>query len=195
VDADIGQSIIDFSAEYPDLTLEIIAEDRFVDLIEEGFDVAIRITKLEDSGMIARKLADFKGHFSVTPEFLKKWGPISHPSELARIPCIVDTNGRNYNNWRFVSPDGGQILVTVNGPIEVNSPISAMRAALSGLGVAMVPDFIGKCHRDAGKLVTILGDYVPSDRGIYAIYPHRRYLPAKVRAFVDFLHAWFRHNL
>src|SRR6476661_8057859 len=82
VDAQVGQSIIDFAKQYPDLTLEIIAEDRFVDLIEEGFDVAIRITKLEDSGMIARKLADFSGHFSVTPEFLKRWGPISHPTDL-----------------------------------------------------------------------------------------------------------------
>ncbi len=195
VDAEIGQSIIDFALEYPDLSLEILAEDRFVDLIEEGFDVAIRITKLEDSGMIARKLTDFTGHFCVTPEFLEKYGPIGHPSDLARIPCIIDTNGRTYNNWRFVSPDGGQFSVPVNGPIEVNSPISALRAALSGLGVAMVPDFIGNCHRDSGRLVSILDDYVPTDRGIYAIYPHRRYLPAKVRAFVDFLNGWFKRNL
>lgn len=195
VDADVGQSIIDFALEYPDVSLEILAEDRFVDLIEEGFDVAIRVTKLEDSGMIARKLADFTTHFCVTPEFLKKWGPIDHPSDLARIPCIIDTNGRSYNNWRFVSPDGGQIIVTVKGQVEVNSPISAMRGALSGLGVATVPDFIGKCHRDSGGLITVLDEWTPTDRGIYAVYPHRRYLPAKVRAFVDFLHGWFKRNL
>lgn len=195
IDAEVGQSIIDFSLEHPDLTLEVIAEDRFVDLIEEGFDVAIRITKLEDSGMIARKLADFSLSFQVSPDFLKKWGPINHPSDLARIPCIVDTNGRSYNNWRFNAPDGGQFTVQVNGPIEVNSPIAAMRAAQSGLGVAGIPDFISRLQCSEGKLVTVLDEWVPSDRGIYAIYPHRRYLPAKVRAFVDFLHAWFKRNL
>jgi DNA-binding transcriptional LysR family regulator len=131
----------------------------------------------------------------VTPEFLEKWGPIIHPGDLSRMPCIIDTNGRFYNNWRFFSPDGSHFNISVNGPIEVNSPISAMRAAISGLGVAMVPDFIGKAHRDAGRLVTVLDDFVPTDRGIYAIYPHRRYLPAKVRAFVDFLHGWFKQNL
>lgn len=194
IDADIGESIIDFVKKYPDITLKIRAEDRFVDLIEEGFDVAIRITKLEDSGLIARKLADFTGNFCVTPEFLARYGPITHPHDLAHIPCIIDTNGLSYNNWRFVSPQGEQIIVAVNGPIEVNSPISAMRAAKAGLGLAMVPDFIGKCHLACGDLIRVLDDYVPKDRGIYAVYPHKRHLPAKVRIFVDHLHAWLKNS-
>jgi DNA-binding transcriptional LysR family regulator len=196
VDAEIGQSLIDFSSEHPDITLEIIAEDRFVDLIEEGFDVAIRITRLEDSGMIARKLCDFGMHCFVAPKVLEKYGPIKSPQDLAIVPCIVDTNGRYYNNWRFQAPDGtGFQSVTVSGPIEVNSPIASTRAAIAGLGVAMIPDFVAKPRAECGELTTILEDYMPAGGGIYAIYPHRRYLPAKVRRFVDFLHGWFKKNV
>jgi DNA-binding transcriptional LysR family regulator len=195
VDADIGRSLIDFSLEHPEITLEIIAEDRFVDLIEEGFDVAVRITRLEDSGMIARKLCDFGMHCFVSPKLLEKYGPIKSPQDLALIPCIVDTNSRYYNNWRFETPGGsGYQSVSVTGPIEVNSPIASTRAAIAGLGVALIPDFVAKPKTECGELVTILEEYMPNGGGIYAIYPHRRYLPAKVRRFVDFLYGWFRKN-
>ena len=194
IEADIGRSMIDFSIEHPDITLEIVAEDRFVDLIEEGFDAAIRITKLEDSGMIARKLCDFGQFCFVSPAVIEKYGPIRTPMDLTRIPCIVDTNSRHYSNWRFEGPDGTSQTVTVSGPIEVNSPIACTRAAIAGLGVALIPDFVAKPKTECGELVTILDDFIPKGGGIYAIYPHRRYLPAKVRRFVDFLHGWFKKN-
>lgn len=195
VDAEIGRSLVDFSIEHPDITLEIIAEDRFVDLIEEGFDVAIRITKLEDSGMIARKLCDFGQFCFVSPAVIEKYGPINTPADLANVPCIVDTNSRYNNNWRFEGPDGISQTVTVRGPIEVNSPIACTRAAIAGLGVALIPDFVAKPKTECGELITILDAYIPKGGGIYAIYPHRRYLPAKVRRFVDFLGGWFKKNV
>ena len=194
VDAEIGQSLIDFGKAHPELSLEIISDDRFVDLVEEGFDVAIRITKLEDSTLIARKLDDFQVLYCATPAFLEEFGPISHPSELSRHACIIDTNGRSYSNWRFTEPDGTGFSVPVGGPIEVNSPLAAVRAAESGMGIASVPDFIARPKVTAGTLVSMFEDYIPKDRGMYAIYPHRRYLPTKVRTFVDFLHQWFRKN-
>ncbi|MCV9998370.1 LysR family transcriptional regulator [Pararhizobium sp. YC-54] len=194
VDADIGQSLIDFGKAHPELSLEIVSDDRFVDLVEEGFDVAIRITKLEDSTLIARKLDDFQVKICASPEFLEKNGPITHPSELSRHACIIDTNGRSYSNWRFVEHDGTGFSVPVGGPIEVNSPLAAVRAAESGIGISGVPEFIARPKIAAGTLVSILEDYLPKDRGIYAIYPHRRYLPTKVRTLVDFLHNWFRKN-
>ena len=195
IDAEIGRSMIDFSIEHPDITLEIIAEDRFVDLIEEGFDVAIRITRLEDSGMIARKLCDFGLHCFVSPALIEKYGPIKTPQDLASVPCIVDTNSRYYNNWRFEAPGSGFVTVSVSGPIEVNSPIASTRAAIAGLGVALIPDFVAKPKTECGELVTILEEFMPDGGGIYAIYPHRRYLPAKVRRFVDYLHGWFKKNV
>lgn len=194
LDADVGQSLIDFARENPDLSLEISAEDRFVDLIEEGFDVAVRVTKLEDSGMIARKISDFRIHICATQAFLDQHGPLDHPSDLARVPFVIDTNSRSQNNVRFCNADSTWFNVAVSGPIEVNSPHATLKAALAGIGVAMIPDFIARKSIENGELVTLFNDYVPTDRGIYAVYPHRRYLPAKVRIFVDFLHNWFRRN-
>lgn len=192
VDAAVGQSLIDFAVNHPDVTLEIVSDDRFVDLVEEGFDVAIRITRLEDSGLIARKISDFSVISCASPEFLEKHGAITHPSQLAHIPCIIDTNGRAFNNWRFVDADGTKFSVSVAGQIEVNSPLAAMRAAEAGLGVAILPDFVFREREKDGTLKLVLQEYLSSNGGVYAVYPHRRYLPAKVRAFVDFMNQWFR---
>ncbi|AVA22948.1 LysR family transcriptional regulator [Rhizobium sp. LEGMi198b] len=194
VDADVGQSLIDFARENPDLALEIAAEDRFVDLIEEGFDVAVRVTKLEDSGMIARKISDFRVHLCATQEFLDRYPTLEHPSDLARVPFIIDTNNRSQGNVRFVDADSSTFNVAINGTLEVNSPHATLRAALASLGIAVVPDFIGRKAIESGQLLTLFNDYLPTDRGIYAVYPHRRYLPAKVRIFVDYLHSWFRKH-
>jgi DNA-binding transcriptional LysR family regulator len=192
MDAEVGQSLIDFACSNPEVSLEIVAEDRFVDLIEESFDLAIRITKLEDSGMIARKISDFRVYACATADYVARYGPLVHPQDLANKPVIIDTNLRAHNSIRFQDPKGGTISVPVSGSFEVNSPQGTLRAARAGLGVAMVPDFIALPYLKSGELVTLFDDYIPKDRGIYAVYPHRRYLPAKVRSFVDFLTAWFR---
>ncbi|MCB5204303.1 LysR family transcriptional regulator [Neorhizobium sp. T786] len=194
VDADVGQSLIDFAKEHPEVSLEIVAEDRFVDLIEESFDLAIRITKLEDSGLIARKIADFRVYACATADFVARHGPIDTPQDLSRVPFIIDTNSRWHNNVRFSGPEGNTISVPVSGPVEVNSPQATLRAAKAGLGVAIIPDFVAGPSIQSGDLVTLLDDYIAKDRGIYAVYPHRRYLPAKVRSFVDYLAAWFRRR-
>ncbi|HEV7435492.1 MAG TPA: LysR family transcriptional regulator [Pseudorhizobium sp.] len=194
MDAEVGQSLIDFAKDHPDVSLEIVAEDRFVDLIEENFDLAIRITKLEDSGLIARKVSDFRVYACASPDFVARHGPIETPQDLSRIPFIIDTNSRWHNNVRFSSPEGTTISVSVSGPLEVNSPQATLRAAKAGLGVAIIPDFIAGPSIHSGDLVTLLEDFIAKDRGIYAVYPHRRYLPAKVRSFVDYLVVWFRRR-
>lgn len=194
IDAEVGQSLIDFAKENPELSIEIVAEDRFVDLIEEGFDLAIRITRLEDSGLIARKLSDFRVYAVATADFVAQHGPLDGPQDFSRVPFIIDTNTRFHNTVRYLEPDGGSNSVAISGPIEVNSPQATLRAARAGLGIAMVPDFIARPYIQSGELVTLFDDYISKDRGIYAVYPHRRYLPAKVRSFVDYLSAWFRKN-
>lgn len=194
IDADVGQSLIDFAKENPELSLEIVADDRFVDLIEEGFDLAIRITRLEDSGLIARKISDFRVYAVATADFVARHGPLNGPQDFSRVPFIIDTNTRFHNTVRYLEADGGSNSVTISGPIEVNSPQATLRAARAGLGIAMVPDFIARPFIQSGELVTLFDEYISKDRGIYAVYPHRRYLPAKVRSFVDYLSAWFRKN-
>jgi DNA-binding transcriptional LysR family regulator len=192
-DAQIGQSMIDFARDHPDIVLEIHLDDRFVDLVEEGFDLAIRITRLENSSLIARKLAPFSICLCASPEAIAKYGKPTRPQDLAGLPCIIDTNGRWLSNWPFAAGTGGEtVTVSVSGPIEVNSPIAARAAALAGLGFAILPDFIAAAEIENGRLVRVLDEFLPDGRGIFAVYPHRRYLPAKVRVFVDYLVQWFK---
>jgi DNA-binding transcriptional LysR family regulator len=191
-DAAIGRSLIDFAREHPDITLEIHLDDRFVDLVEEGFDLAIRITRLEDSSMIARRLAPFSIRICASPELIARVGKPERPQDLARMPCVIDTNGRWLSNWPFMRENGEMFSVSVSGPIEVNSPLATRAAAIAGLGFAPLPDFIAEPALESGELVCVLNDWVPRGGGIFAVYPHRRYLPAKIRVMVDFLAQWFK---
>lgn len=193
-DVQIGKSMIHFAKVHPDIVLDISLDDRLVDLVEEGFDLAIRITDMDSSSLIARKLGDFSIRLCATPELIRKFGAPQHPRDLASLPCVIDTNGRWRNNWPFVENDGSEFSVTVSGPIEVNSPLTAKSAVLSGLGFSLVPDFVANEELYDGKLVALLDEYIPSKAGIYAVYPHRRYLPAKVRTLVDFLVTWFKKH-
>lgn len=191
-DAPVGQSLIDFAKEHPDIVLDIYLDDRFVDLVEEGYDLAIRITRLENSSLIARKLAPFGIKICGAPELIERYGRPAQPQDLARMPCVIDTNGRWLSNWPFTNEQGEPFTVAVTGRLEVNSPQSVRAAAVAGLGFATMPDFIARPALDDGSLVSVLDDYLPRGGGIFAVYPHRRYLPAKVRVFVDFLVQWFK---
>ena len=191
-DADIGQSLIDFAKQHPDMVLEIHLDDRFVDMVEEGFDLAVRITRLENSSLIARRLAPFSVRICAAPGLIAAKGMPTRPQELAKLPCIIDTNGRWLSNWPFRGEESDTISVAVSGPMEVNSPIAARAAAVAGLGFAVLPDFIAAPEIASGRLMPVLDDRVLQGGGIFAVYPHRRYLPAKVRVLVDFLAQWFR---
>ncbi|MCO5070563.1 MAG: LysR family transcriptional regulator [Rhizobiaceae bacterium] len=193
-DAPIGQSLIDFAKQHPDIVLEIHLDDRFVDLIEEGFDLAIRITRLENSSLIARKLSPFSIRIVASPEVIEKYGIPSKPQDLASLPCVIDTNGRWLSNWQFQRDNGDIFSVAVSGPLEVNSPLAARAAALSGLGFSILPDFIAEADIQSGRLINVLDEFLPANGGIFVVYPHRRYLPAKVRVLVDFLVQWFKYN-
>ncbi|HEV7255004.1 MAG TPA: LysR family transcriptional regulator [Mesorhizobium sp.] len=193
-DAPIGQALVDFVQAHPGVVLDVRLDDRFVDLVEEGFDLAIRITWLESSSLIARKLRSFGLRLCASPALVAERGAPAHPSELANHPCIVDTNGRQLGNWAFKEPGGPNFAVSVSGPIEVNSPLAVRAAAVAGLGFAVLPDFVAAPALASGQLVTLFDDFMPDGGGIFAVYPHRRYLPAKVRALVDFLARWFKER-
>ena len=191
-DAPIGQCLIDFALEHPDIVLDINLDDRFVDLVEEGFDLAIRISRLENSSLIARRLSPFGVRLCASPALIERVGRPETPQQLSSRPCIVDTNGRWLSNWPFKGDSGEMVSVAVSGPIEVNSPLTARAAAVSGLGFTILPDFIAAPEIEAGNLVALMDERMYSGGGIFAVYPHRRYLPAKVRVFVDFLVQWFK---
>lgn len=193
-DLEIGLPIVEFASEYPDINLDVNLADRLVDLVEDGFDVAIRISRLADSSLIARKLADFRLFLCASPEFVAKHGAPTHPRDLVRYPAITDTNWKGRNNWVFLDDDGKDITVPVNAAISVNSPEVAKRAAIAGLGITMVPEFSVESEIKDGRLLSLMEDRFPPGGGVFAVYPHRRHVPAKVRVFVDFMAKWFRNN-
>lgn len=191
-DLEIGLPIVEFALAYPDITLDINLDDAMVDMVEDGFDVAIRISRLADSTLIAKKLDSFRVILCAAPSFLEKYGPPESPNDLGDLPCIVDTNMMRRANWCFLDDAGEEYSVPVRGNIEVNSPEVARRAALAGLGIALIPEFSIEAELEDGTLISLLEDRIPSGGGIYAVYPHRRHVPGKVRVFVDFLSDWFK---
>lgn len=193
-DAHIGRSLVDFCIAHPNIELEIHLDDRFADMVEEGYDLAIRIARLEDSSLIAKRISPFSILVCASPAYLEKHGTPMVPEDLSNHSCLIDTNGRWLSNWPFVGPEGQSVAVQVNGPMEANSPALIMEAAIADIGVAVLPDFIAEPAIADGKLVTVLDDWVPKGAGIYAVYPHRRYLPARVRVLVDFLAQWFKNH-
>lgn len=182
----LNKTLMQFLSKYPDVTLDLRLEDRFVDLVEEGFDVAVRVTQLEDSSLIARKIAPFRTVVCATPAIIEKYGAPKTPSDLTSRACIIDTNYRFKQNWVF-EDNGERLSIVVKGPLEVNSAGAAREAALCDLGFLRTPLFFVNDEVEAGRLVLLLEEYEEPMRGIYAVYPHRRHLSAKVRAFVDFL--------
>lgn len=194
-DAELGLSLVDFAVAHPEISLDIHLDDTFVDLVEEGFDVAIRMTRLTDSAMIARRLASLDFALCASPALLARFGEPAHPGDLARFPAVIDSNSRMFSNWTFRDPASGEPFpVPVSGQFTANSPVTVRAAVRAGLGLAMIPGFVVRADLAAGRLVKVLGAFMPQEGGIYAVFPHRRHLPMRVRLFVDFLAAWFRKS-
>ncbi len=186
----LAPAIFDYLRQYPKVTLDLRLEDRYVDLIDEGIDVALRISTMADSSLIARKIADMHVVIGASPELLKSVGAPKHPEDLRHLPCIVDVNLQGQSNWRF-NEGGKTISVPVNGPLRVNSPLAARKAAMLGLGFVVLPSYLAEPVVETGELVPVLHDFLPTGQTLQAVYPHRRHLAGKVRALIDHLVEWF----
>lgn len=192
-DGELGRAIMEFVVSEPEIALELHLEDRFVDLVDEGFDVAIRISTLTDSSLIARRLASFRIAVVASPDVLERWGRPDRPHDLANKPCIIDSNVNYRTNWPFLI-EGERVSVPVKGRVEVDSPNAARLAAIAGLGFAVVPYLVVKDDIESGRLIVVLEPYEPASSAVHAVYPHRRHLSGKVRSFIDFLVTWFDKN-
>ncbi len=185
--------VADFLELYPDITIELKLSDRFVNIVEEGFDLAIRAGALKDSSLIARKLASSHIVYCATPEYLQKYGTPQHPDELTKHSCIVDSNFEGRTLWPFME-NGEKISVAVQGSIIVNSAIACRKLALRGFGIMQTPHYMVAKEIAANRLVPILQNFDIFNSGLYVVYPHSKHLPAKTRAFVDFLAGHFAKN-
>lgn len=176
----------EFARLHPDITIDLRLNDRFVDIVSEGFDLGVRIGHLSDSSLVARKLGSTEIWVVGSPNFVAKNGEPTSPADLHRFNCVRDTNFRAGNAWHFVM-DGAPQDVAVHGPILVNSARSGRDIALCGLALAYCPDYIVRSDVEAGHLKRIMPHVPTLELPIHAIYSNSRHLPARVRAFVTFL--------
>jgi DNA-binding transcriptional LysR family regulator len=189
----LAPAIFAFIARNPLMSVDLRLEDRFVDLVEEGIDVALRITTLSDSSLIARKIAPMRHAICASPDLIERVGAPTSGEALRNLPCVLDTNMPTHNSWRFIE-NGVPVSVHVAGPVRVNSPVAAMQAALAGLGFAVLPTYLADPQIAEGRLVRVLSERMPEGPSLTAVYPHRRHLAGKVRALIDHLVEWFEEN-
>jgi DNA-binding transcriptional LysR family regulator len=187
----LGPVIQNFLERYPGVTVELNMDDRQVDIIEEGFDVAIRIGQLQSSNLVARKITPCRQVMCASPAYLEKRGSPERPEDLLEHNCILYSLLLTPREWRLVDSDGETHAVPVGGTLHSNNGLVNRAAAVAGAGIVLLPTFyIGEEVR-SGVLKPILCKFKPQELAVYAVYPERRNLTPKVRAFVDFLAATF----
>ena len=181
--------IAPFLRAHPGIELEVVTDDRLVDIVGQGFDAGIRLGERLEQDMVARKISGpMEMKVVAAPSFLERFGTPLSPHELHAYPCLAyrrPTDGSVYR-WEF-EKDGKKLEVTVNGPLLVSEPQMLTRIALDGAGIAYVFAHQVQRHINAGALVQVLSDWTPTFPGFYLYYPSRRLMTAPLRAFVDFL--------
>jgi DNA-binding transcriptional LysR family regulator len=175
----------EFMAEHPEIGLELDFNDRRSNLIEGGFDLAIRISSRLDPGDVARKIGRSMSVVVASPEYIAKHGKPAHPRDLANHECFGYLLASR-SSWPFLI-DGTEQWFPVSGRLEANNGDALLEAAQCGLGIARAPTFIAENAVRAGRLVMLLPGFASPELGIYAVYPGSRYVPHRVRVLVDFL--------
>jgi len=176
----------DFMTQFPDVELDITLADRIVDLVEEGYDLAVRIARLPNSSLVSRKLASTRMVLCASPGYLKKHGKPKHPSELTEHPVLAYSLLATGDQWDFDGPEG-KVSVTVKPVMRTNSGDTCIAAARKGKGVILQPSFMVNADVQSGALVELMPSYRSIEFGIFAVYPTRQYVAPKVRALIDFL--------
>lgn len=187
----LGPAVPGFLTRFPGVTLELSLDDRQVDLVEEGFDVAVRIGRLQDSNLIARKIAPCRQVLCASPAYLAQRGEPERPEDLLEHSCILYSLLSAPREWRLEGPEGELHTVPINGSIQSNNGLVNRAAALAGGGIVLLPTFYLGEQLRSGTLKPVLCKFKPQELAVYAVYPERRNLMPKVRAFVDFLATTF----
>lgn len=183
----LAQWLPAFLEAHPQLKVDLVCNDRFVDLIEEGFDVGLRLAyALSDSTLVVKRLASFEEWWVASPDYLRRRGTPVVPADLAAHECLNYSLAGKAGQPSFTARDGGVQTVEVGGRLQANSGIVLRTAALAGTGLALSPAFLLRDHLARGELVRVLPDFGQPALNLYALYPQNRHLSPKVRAFVDF---------
>lgn len=182
----LGPVMPEFMERYPEINVDLVLNDRRVDLIEEGFDVSLRISALTDSSLIARQLAPVERYIVGAPAYFEKHGVPKRPSDLATHDFMLYTLLARPNQLEMTNAKGEKEQVELKGRFLCNNADAMVGMMLKGMGLVFSPDVLCHEHLKSGKLVRVLEDWSVPPLTLHAIYPHTRHLSAKVRAFVDF---------
>ena len=181
----------EFLQEFPDITVNMVLNNRYVELISEGFDMAIRIGELEDSTLRARKLTETNRRMIASPHYFQKYGRPQKIDDLNDHKLLHYSNQANSAVWKITAPSGEKRQVRTAGWLTVNDGQSLLNACVSGLGIAYLPSFLYADAMKQGLVEEAIPDLPVETQGIYAVYPPGRFTQPKVRAFIDFLvHAY-----
>ena len=183
----MGPIINDFIKEHPQIEFDLDFNDREVDLIQEGFDLAIRIANLPDSSLIARRIAPVKTVICASPDYLKQMGIPQSPEDLIEHKCLVYSLQRDFEYWHLTDANGNEIKTKIYPYLKASTGEFLKEAAVDGQGIILVPTFIAYKEIENGSLIPLLKDYTSPQINAYAIYPQTRHLSQRVRAFVDLL--------
>lgn len=184
----------DYLQRHPDVSIDLALNDRVVDLVDEGYDLAIRIGDLPSSNLVARKIGVTRLVVCASPAYLEQHGVPRSPAELAQHTCFDYSYWTTPNLWPFSDANGNSHVVKIAGPFTTNNGDALCAAAVSGAGIIHEPSFIVADDLDAGRLTALFMNYDTRELGIYAVYASRRHLSPKVRTFVDFLAERFGAN-
>lgn len=179
--------IAGFAARYGQVRVDVDLSDRVVDLVDEGFDLAVRIGEMRSQFLVARRIGSTALVCCASPGYLARNGTPRTPEDLARHACLTYEYAAVRHQWRFAGADGREQVVRIGGPLHSNNGRMLAALAVEGAGIVCEPDFILAPDIERGALVPILADWTLPSAPIHAAYPSRRHLSAKVRAFVDFL--------
>jgi DNA-binding transcriptional LysR family regulator len=180
-----------FMALHPKVVLDVTLSDRLVDLVDEGYDVAVRIARLQTSSLVSRQLTSTRLILCASPEYLRRHGTPAHPSDLAKHAVLAYSLLAMGDHWTFDGPEG-PVTVKVAPRMRTNSGDTCCAAAVQHQGIVLQPSFLVAAHLSAGALVEILPQFRSIELGVYAVYPTRKHLTPKVRALIDFLVDAFR---
>ena len=180
-----------FLQQHPKVTLDVTLADRIIDLVDEGYDLAVRIAQLPASSLVSRKIASTRLVLCASPDYLRRHGEPSHPADIARHAVFTYTLLATGDTWNFEGPDG-PVEVRVTPRLRSNNGDTSCAAALQHQGIVLQPSFMVGHHLRAGALVEVLPQYRSLELGVYAVYASRRHVTPKVRVVIDFLVDAFR---
>jgi DNA-binding transcriptional LysR family regulator len=183
----VAPVVTQFLATYLSVKVELMMGESSIDLIDEGFDVAIRLTPPPDSSLIVRSLATWRHVLCCSQSYVDKFGRVQELAELGERNCFRHVNYPYGDEWRFIDRKGVPAPVKVAGNLVTNSGETLRHAALEGFGICLAPGFLVHDDLDAGRLIRLLPEYRAIELSMNAVYPHRHHLSAKVRTFIDML--------